>query len=85
LGNSREDYIKALYDLSKTDPAKWATFVEAFKAYTAYELERITSATQDTAGIAIGFGRKMRELRDDCIDIEKIADKLRKQAPHGTI
>ena len=74
----RDEYIRALYALSKTDPAKWATFVETFKAYTASELERITSATQDTAGIAIGFGRKMKELRDDFIDIEKIADKLRK-------
>jgi|HubBroStandDraft_5_1064220.scaffolds.fasta_scaffold792918_2 hypothetical protein len=74
----RNNYIVALYAVAKTDPAKWANFVEAFRAYTIYELERITSATQDTAGIAIGFGRKMKEQRDDFNDIESLMDKIRK-------
>ena len=83
-GIERNNYIVALYSVAKADPAKWATFVEAFKVYTAYELERITSSTPENAGIAIGFGRKMKELRDDFIDIEGLMNKLRKPS-HGTI
>jgi hypothetical protein len=82
---ARDEYLKALYALSKSDPSAWATYVEAFKAYTAEELERITTATVETSPIAIGFGRRMKELRDDCIDIEKTMEKYRKQTPHGTI
>jgi hypothetical protein len=78
MSGARDEYIKALYALSKSDPNAWATYVEAFKAYTADELERITIASVEHAPIAIGFGRKMKELRDDCIDIEKIMDKYRK-------
>jgi hypothetical protein len=74
---ARDEYLKALYALSKSDPNAWATFLEAFKAYTADELERITTATVEAAPIAIGFGRRMKELRDDFIDVEKIMDKYR--------
>jgi hypothetical protein len=77
---ARDEYLKALYALSKSDPNTWANFLEAFKAYTADELERITSANVDAAPIAIGFGRRMKELRDDCIDIEKTMEKYRKQS-----
>ena len=80
MSEARDEYLKALYALSKSDPNTWATFVEAFKAYTADELERITSASVEHAPIAIGFGRRMKELRDDCIDIEKIMDKYRSQS-----
>jgi hypothetical protein len=74
---ARDEYLKALYALSKSDPDAWATYVEAFKAYTADELEWITTATVEVAPIAIGFGRRMKELRDDCVSIEKIMDKYR--------
>lgn len=78
MSEGRDEYLKALYALSKSDPNVWATFVEAFKAYTADELERITNANIEAAPIAIGFGRRMKELRDDCINIESIMDKYRK-------
>jgi hypothetical protein len=77
--SARDEYLKALYALSKSDPSVWATFVEAFKVYTADDLERITTASVDHAPIAIGFGRRMKELRDDCVHIEAIMDRLRKQ------
>jgi hypothetical protein len=77
---ARDEYLKALYVLSKSDPNAWATYVEAFKAYTADELERITTSSVEAAPIAIGFGRRMKELRDDCIDIEKTMDKYRRQS-----
>jgi hypothetical protein len=76
---ARDEYLKALYALSKSDPSAWATFVEALKAYTVDELERITTSSVEAAPIAIGFGRKMKELRDDCINIEATMDKYRKQ------
>jgi hypothetical protein len=74
----REQYIRAMYDLSKRAPGEWATFVEAFKALTVYELERMTSAPVDAAAVAIGMGRRIRELRDEFIDIEAMAHKIRK-------
>ena len=74
----RDEYIRALHDLSKSDPARWATFLEAFKAYTIDELERITTSNVDNAPIAIGFGRKMKELRDDFVGIQALMDKIRK-------
>lgn len=78
MADVRNEYIRATFDLSKVDPAKWATFVEAFKAYTVAELERITTSTVENAPIAVGFGRKMKELRDDFIGIEALMDKIRK-------
>ena len=84
MAEVRDEYIKALFELSKGDPAKWATFVEAFKAYTVFELEKITTAHVENAAIAIGYGRKMKEQRDDFTDIETLAEKIRKPR-HGTI
>lgn len=78
MSEVRDEYIRALFDLSKADPAKWATFIEAFKAYTIDELERITTSNVENAPIAIGFGRKMKELRDDFIGIEALMGKIRK-------
>lgn len=75
---ARDEYLKALYALSKVDPSVWASFVEALKAYTVDELERVITASVDNAPVAIGSGRRMKEIRDDCIDIEKIMDKYRK-------
>jgi hypothetical protein len=74
----RNDYIVALYNVAKADPAKWATFVEAFRVYTAYELERGLSAPSGEAQTSIGMGRRMKELRDDFIDIESLMDKIKK-------
>ena len=78
MSDVRDEYIRALFDLSKSDSAKWATFVEAFKVYTIDELERTTTSNVDNAPIAIGFGRKMKELRDDFIGIEALMNKIRK-------
>jgi SAM-dependent MidA family methyltransferase len=74
---ARDEYLKALYALSKSDPSAWATYVEAFKVFTAYELERMFTTPVGDALVAIGMGRRMKELRDDCIDIEKIMEKYR--------
>jgi hypothetical protein len=78
LAEVRDEYIRALFDLSKVDPAKWATFVEAFKAYTGYELERALSAPSGEAQTNLGMSRRMKELRDDFINIQALMDKIRR-------
>jgi hypothetical protein len=84
MSEVRDEYIRALFDLSKADPARWATFVEAFKAYTMSELEKGLTVQIELAGVFVGSSRKMKELRDDFIGIEGLAEKLRKPR-HGTI
>jgi hypothetical protein len=78
MAGVRDEYIRALYDLSKADPAKWATLVEAFKVYTAYELERALSGPSSEAHVNLGMGRRMKEMRDDFVDVETLMDKIRK-------
>lgn len=84
MAEVRDQYLRATYELSKADPAKWATFVETFKVYVAYELERALSAPTGDALISVGMGRRMRDLKDDFVHIETLADKLRRTA-YGTI
>lgn len=85
MAAARDEYLKALYALSKVDPSVWATFVETFRAYTVYELERMLSTPTGEAQVSLGMGRRMKEIRDDCIDIEKTMDKYRNQVTHGTL
>lgn len=83
MSEQRDAYIKAMFEVSKADPAKWATFVEAFKDYTHYEFDRLLGgATADTL-LNVGMGRRMKELREDFINIETLASKIRRS--HGTI
>jgi hypothetical protein len=78
MSEVRDEYLRALFDLSKVDVSKWATFVEAFKAFTLYEYERSLSAPSGEAQIAVGMNRRMRDFRDDLIHIENLAGKLKK-------
>ena len=80
----RDAYIRATFEISKADASKWATFVEAFKNYTLYEYERALSMPAGDSLIAVGMNRRMRDLRDDFISIENLADKVRK-LQHGSI
>lgn len=78
MAEVREEYLRALYDVSKADPSKWATFVEAFKMLVSYEQEKALSAPTTDALIAVGSGRRMRDLKDDFVHIETIIAKLKK-------
>ena len=82
--DARDAYLRALFELSRADPAKWATFVEAFKAYTGYELDRMLGGATAETLLNVGMGRRMRDLREDFVHIESLTDKLRKSS-HGTI
>lgn len=84
MSDVRDEYVRALFELSRADVNKWATFVEAFKAFTLYEYERALSAPSGEAQVMVGMNRRMRDLREDFIHIENLANKVRKPA-HGTI
>lgn len=78
MSEVRDDYIRATFALSKSDPNVWATFVEAFREYVLYEYERALSTPPSDAQIVIGMGRRIRDLRDDFIHIEALAAKVKK-------
>jgi hypothetical protein len=78
VSEERDEYIRATYSLSKVSPDAWATFIEAFKMFTLYEYERSLSAPAHEVQINIGQNRRMRDLRDDFIHIENLANKLKK-------
>ena len=84
MAEVRDEYLKATFELSKADASKWATFLEAFKAFTLYEYERALSGNPLEAQVNVGMNRRMRDLRDDFIHIENLANKLKKP-PHGSI
>lgn len=77
MAEIRSAYLKATYLLAKNSPAAWADFIEAFKAYTAYELERAATARTDEAQMALGMSKRMIELRDDFVKIEERGGRLR--------
>lgn len=74
----RDEYILALYALSKVSPEAWQTFVVAFKEYTHYQIEQGLSAPTDMAEMSLGMGRMIKDLRDDFISVEAIAAKVKK-------
>ena len=78
MSEVRDQYLLALHGLSKADPAKWATFVEAFKELVAVEYERALSAPSSEALIGVGMGRRLRDLRDDFLHIDTLVSKLRR-------
>ena len=85
MSEVRDAYLRATFEVSKADPAKWATFIEAFKGYVLYEYERALSMAPSETQIAVGMNRRMRDLRDDFVHIEALADKLRRPPHHGSI
>lgn len=74
----RDEYLRALYKLSKSDPSAWATFVEAFKAYASDEIEKMASSPADSASMSIGMARRMRDMRNDFLGIDHIPEALKK-------
>lgn len=82
---AREDYLRALYTLSKTCPPEiWVNFVKALTTYTADQMERtVVSVPSGEALIAIGMVRHMREFRDEVRDVETIIRKMDKEKNKG--
>ena len=77
MAEARDEFIRATYSLSKVSPDAWATFIEGMKGMTQWELERMSQAPADAAAFAIGYARRLVDLRNDFIGIEKLAEKLK--------
>lgn len=81
--NAREEYIVALFQLSKSaHPEIWVRFVNALSDYVQDQMERtITSVPTNEALLAVGMVRHMREFRDEVKNIEMIYDKVTRERP----
>lgn len=75
---ARDAYIRAVFELSRVSPDAWGNFVEHFKWMTVIELEAMANAPPDRAQTAVGMAKKMKEIRDDFINVEAIAAKIKK-------
>lgn len=80
MSEVRDQYLVAAYKLSKKGGPEWFEFVEAFKLYVSSELERGLSSPTDSILVSFGMSRSLLTLRDDLINIEKLADKLEARA-----
>jgi hypothetical protein len=78
MTEARDAYLRAMFKLSRANAAEWATFVEAFKSYAAEEIERTLTAASHDAQFGIGYGRRMRDMRNDIVRIESIPESLKK-------
>ena len=76
MSDVRNEYIRATFALSKSDPAAWENFLVAFASYTQYELERALSTPLGEAQVALGMGRRMIDLRNDFRDIHGLMAKI---------
>jgi hypothetical protein len=79
VSEARDNYLLAVYKLSKYTGPEWFEFVEAFKLYVATEIERGLSSPTDGIPIAWGMSRALVKMRDDFVGIEAIASKLEKK------
>ena len=75
---AREEYIRALFLLSKSTPPEiWSKFVVALGDYVSDQIERVVSnAPSADIHLAVGYVRYMREFRDEVKNIEVIYQKL---------
>jgi hypothetical protein len=82
---ARDDYLKALYTVSKTTPPEvWVNFVNALTTYTWDQMEKVViSVPTNEALVAIGMVRHMREFRDEVKDIEATVRKMDKERNRG--
>jgi hypothetical protein len=78
---AKEEYVRALYTLSKsTPPEVWEKFVSALVLHSSERMEQLISAAalEDAQGI-IGFVRCIREFRDEFKNIEATHQKMDKE------
>ena len=76
MSEARNEFIRATFQLSKSNPKEWIEFYDAFNAYTISELDRGTMTTTDDMAISLGMGRRMVQLRNDFREIELLAKKI---------
>jgi hypothetical protein len=76
VSDARNEFIRATFALSKSNPKEWIEFCDAFSVYTQYELERALGIPLNEAQMALGMSRRMNELRNDFRGIEALAKKV---------
>jgi hypothetical protein len=78
MNEARNEFIRATFTLSKSDPSAWANFHLAFDAYAVSELERATATSTDDMAISLGMSRRMIDLRNDFRDIQQLMERITK-------
>ena len=76
MADRRDEYIRTLFTLSKSDPAAWDNFKVAFADYTAYELERALKVPVSESQMALGMSRRIIDIRDDIYNIQMLRTKI---------
>ena len=76
MSGQRDEYIRTLFTLSKSDPAAWDNFKVAFADYTAYELERALKIPALESQMALGMSRRIIDIRDDIYNIQMLRAKI---------
>ena len=76
MTDARNEYIRALFTLSKSDPRAWEEFMAAFNVYTQEELERALRTPVMEAQVALGMSRRIVDIRDDCRNIVALMVKV---------
>ena len=76
MSDARNEYIRATFALSKSDPAAWENFLVAYSNYAQYELERSLSTPLQEAVMAVGMNRCMLQLKNDFRDIQELMAKI---------
>jgi uncharacterized membrane protein YadS len=80
VNEARNEFIRATFTLSKSDPAAWENFLVAFNALTVEELELSTGSAVDATTIAVvmGMNRRMVTLRNDFRTIQALMEKIKR-------
>ncbi len=74
----RNEFIRAAFSLSKSDPRAWEEFMIAFDEYVKYELEKATASPSGEAQIILGMSRRLLDIRNDLRDIVTLMSKIAK-------
>ena len=78
MSEARNEFIRATFTLSKSDPAAWENFLVAYSNYVTAELERSLSIPLGEAQMALGMARQLVALRNDFRDIQQLMLKVKK-------
>jgi hypothetical protein len=76
MNDARNEFIRATFMLSKSDPSAWEHFYVAFSNYAANELERGIGGTTADMQVNTGMSRRMIDLRNDFRDIQTLMERV---------
>ena len=78
---AKEEYIRALYEVSKTTPPEvWQKFVSALIIYSFERMDQVVSSAHlEHAQAIIGYVRYMHEFREEIKNIDETYQKMGKE------